>query len=191
MLAGLVLTIAGGLGDARSWHRRQPIEVPSGLRGTPARWALAGAGAAIIGASSPLWSRDNPWGTPRLPIPVGVNPRSDWGAVNWWGVLGPDPGDAVGSLTELTVVAAPAVVLALALLLPPALKGLRRWFGPAVPAAAAMWIVWVIAWWGIYEDHIDSVPLDAGALLLVQGLLFTTAAALSDAADELPEPIGS
>ena len=91
MLAGLVLTIAGGLGDARSWHRRQPVEVPSGLRYTPARWALAGAGAAIIGASSPLWSRDNPWGTPRPPIPVGVNPRSDWGAVNWWGCCARTP----------------------------------------------------------------------------------------------------
>ena len=86
------------------------------------------------------------------------------------GVLRPDPGDAVGALTELTVVAAPAVVLTLALLLPLALKGLRRWFGPTVAAAAVMWLVWVVAWWGIYEDHIDSVPLDAGALLLVLGL---------------------
>lgn len=125
------------------------------------------------------------------PIPVGVNPRSDWGAVNWWGVLGPDPRDDVGPLTELAVVAAPAVVLALALLVPLTVASLRRWFGPAVAAAAVMWLVWVVAWWGIYEDHIDSVELDAGALLLALGLLFTTAAAMSDAAAELPPPTGS
>ncbi|HEX7247948.1 MAG TPA: hypothetical protein VF351_07600, partial [Actinomycetota bacterium] len=88
-------------------------------------------------------------------------------------------------------VAAPAVVLALVVLLPLAVKSLRRWFGPAVAAAAVMWLVWVVAWWGIYEDHIDSVPLDAGALLLVLGFLFMTGAAVSDAAEELPAPIGS
>jgi hypothetical protein len=120
-----------------------------------------------------------------------VNPRSDWGSVNWWGVLGPDPRDLIGSLTEVTVVAAPAVVLALTLLVPLSFKGLRRWFGPAVAAAALMWLVWVIAWWGIYEDHTDSVALDAGSLLLALGLLCTTGAALSDAAEELPAPIGS
>lgn len=186
MLAGLALTIAGGLGYARSCHRRQPIEVASRLRGTPATWALVGAGVAVVGATLPIWGRDNPWGTPLPPIPVGVNPRSDWGAVNWWGVLGPDPGDEVGALTELTIVGAPAVVLALVLLVPLTVKGQRRWFGPAVAAAAAMWIVWVIAWWGIYEDHVDSVTIDAGSLLMVVGLFFAAAAALSDAADELP-----
>jgi hypothetical protein len=71
MLAGLVLTMAGGVVDTVAWHRRRPIAVPTGLRGSPASWALAGAGVAIIGASLPLWSRSNPWGTPRPPIPVG------------------------------------------------------------------------------------------------------------------------
>ncbi|HEX7247138.1 MAG TPA: hypothetical protein VF351_03455, partial [Actinomycetota bacterium] len=107
MLAGLVLAIVGGIGDARSWHRRRPIAVATGVRGTPALWALVGAGVAIVGATSTLWSRDNPWGTPLPPIPRGVNPDANYReAVTWWGVLGPDPRDAVGSLAELTVVAA-------------------------------------------------------------------------------------
>ena len=122
MLAGLALTIAGGLGYARSCHRRQPIEVASRLRGTPATWALVGAGGRARACAAGAAHGQGP--------KTVVRPR-------------------------------------------------RRRRCRDVDRVGDRLV-------GIYEDHVDSVTIDAGSLLMVVGLFFAAAAALSDAADELP-----
>jgi len=189
MVAGLALTIGGALLDTISHHRRLPPRLATGLRDTPAMGAIAGLVAAFLGATAPIWGRDNPWGAPLPPIPVGVNPDANYDeTVTWWGVLGPDPDRLVGVVTELTIVVLPAVIVALSALLPLLVRPVRRWFGPAVAAAATMWLVWMLAWWGIYEDHVDSVTWDAGSVMMALGLLVATGAALADASEELSEP---
>ncbi len=101
-------------------------------------------------------------------------------------MLGPDPRNLVmeAELAVALIPAAIAVTLAVVLLI---IRPWRRWLGPAVSAATTMWFVWLVAWWGIYEDHVDSVAWLEGFDLMFLGLVAATGAALADGWEQLSE----
>jgi len=187
MLVGLVLALGASLADWGSWQRYLGARRSPSARRWPAVVALGGIALTVLGAGLPLWSRSNPWGPPRPPIPSGVNPgREPGAALTWWEVLGPDPRNLVmeAELAVALIPAAIAVTLAVVLLI---IRPWRRWLGPAVSAATTMWFVWLVAWWGIYEDHVDSVAWLEGFDLMFLGLVAATGAALADGREQLSE----
>ena len=187
MIAGLVATTSAGIGDAVARRRRtsEPV-APDGKASIVALTALA---TVVIGASLPVLSRNNRWGTPVPPIPKGVNPpnRGD-AAETWWGILGPDPQQAVEPLTQLTVVALPLLLIAVAVVPSLSVSSARAWFGPAVAFGTLMWFMWFVAWWGIYEDHVDSVEWGLGFMVMIVGFVVAFGGALVDGLDALEEP---
>jgi len=110
MLVGLVLALGASLADWGSWQRYLGARRSPSARRWPAVVALGGIALTALGAGLPLWSRSNPWGPPRPPIPSGVNPgREPGAAVTWWEVLGPDPRNLVME-AELAVALIPAAI---------------------------------------------------------------------------------
>jgi hypothetical protein len=54
-----------------------------------------------------------------------------------------------------------------------------------------MWFMWFVAWWGIYEDHVDSVEWGLGLMVMIVGFVVAVGGALVDGLDtlEAPEPV--
>jgi hypothetical protein len=188
MILGLLVTAAAGIADAVDRRRRTSGSHARDRK--PPIVAAAALAAVAIGASLPVLARNNRWGTPVPPIPRGVNPpKRGTSFETWWGILGPDPQQAVGPIAQLAVVALPLLVLVVALVLSLSAPSARPWFGPAVAVGTLMWFAWFVAWWGIYEDHVDSVEWGLGFMVMLVGLTVAFGAALVDGLDELEDPV--
>ncbi len=100
--------------------------------------------------------------------------------VTWWGVVDPDPRGGL-HLSSILVAAVPAAGAVFVAVLRLTSESRRRWFGPMVGVAAAVWLLEVVAGHVVYDDHASGVDPHAGLFLIGVGLLVCIVAATYDA----------
>ena len=131
--------------------------------------SLAGLAVAIWGAFLPLWEVNNSYDRrfPELPV-------------TWWGVIDPDPrhGVLITSIMVAGVAAAVAVCVALLTL---TARRRRAWFGPMLGTVATVWLLELMAWRFVYDDHATVVDGHIGFFLMAVGLAVCIVAAIIDA----------
>ncbi len=130
---------------------------------------LAGLAAAIWGAFLPLWQVNNSYDERFAELPV-----------TWWGVIDPNPRNGV-LITSIMVAGVAAAVAVCAAVFTLTSERRRRWFGPMVGTAAAVWLLELAAWHFVYDDHATAVDPHIGFFLMAAGLLVCVGAAIVDA----------